>query len=302
MWKINILWKIRIIKLVNMVNRYLNAAGVWNLQFARDLKHRVAHLIYSWPTLNDPILTKVDRLRMYINTADARPYLSRRYEPYTTLLFKRAVRPATTVLDIGAQFGYYSLLAAKAMEKEGRVYAFEPAPLNFELLSRNIQMNGFANIIHPTQKAVGNENGTVTLFLFDNTDSHSMHRHPEASVKETLPVECITIDDFLGGQPADVVKMDIEGNEPYALEGMKQTISKSSNLVLFIEFVPKFLQKLGMEPNDYLAQLENFGFYVQIIDEKLHCLKPATKDSIPIENLNWYVNLYCTRKSVEVSV
>lgn len=302
MWKSNLLkliYKGHALEVVYRLNAYLNTTGVENLRLIRALKHIRKHLVNRLLTHDSPILTKVHDLPMYIypNTAETRAYLLRPFEPYTTELYKRAIRPGAVVLDIGAQFGYFSLIAATQAGQEGKIYAFEPVPANFELLNRNIQMNGYTDIIHAAQKAIGDKQTSVTVFVYKYSDSHSMYRHPQASVKETISVECITIDHFLAGQSVDVIKIDIEGNEPYALEGMKQTISKSDSLILFAEIAPAYLRRAGVEPNDYLAQLASLGFDVQVIDDNLHCLKPIKNDFIWEDDPSWYANLYCTRRT-----
>lgn len=257
-------------------------------------------LLFRMLASNEHMMIEVDRMPFYIRSTPAsiKEFILQPYEPYTTELFKRAVRPGAVVVDIGAQFGYYSLIAAKFAGSEGRVFAFEPAPNNFQTLGRNIRLNNYSHIIYPIQKAIGDKHGTVTLFLYEHSDSHGMFRHPQAAVKEVVSVECITIDSFLKGQPVDVIKMDIEGNEPYALEGMKQTISKSNSLILFTELAPVFLRRAGVEPKDYLLQLEKLGFDVQLIDEHSRCLRAVTEDFFVEDDPSWYANLLCTKRNI----
>ena len=292
------MWKSNIMKLADRLNSYLNATRVGNVRFVRGLKHRGKQVIIRLLTHDNLLLIKVHGLAMYIypNTADTRAYLLGPFEPYTTELFKRAIRAGAMVLDIGAQFGYFSLIAAKRAGQKGAVYAFEPVPANFRLLEENIRMNNLSGLVHPVQKAVGDKHTTVTLCLYEGSDSHGMYRHPQASVKGTLQVECIAIDQFLGERSVDVIKMDIEGSEPYALEGMKQTVSRSHNLILFTELAPAYLRRAGVEPADYLTQLRRLGFHVQLIDEHSRCLKPVSKHFLAGDDPSWYANLYCTKR------
>ena len=141
------------------------------------------------------------------------------------------------------------------------------------------------------QRAVGDRPKVVEMFVYGDSDSHSMYRHPEARVSERIGVESVTIDDFLQGRTVDVIKMDIEGNEPYALEGMTQTIARSKPLVLFAELAPAYLRRAGIEPRDYLARLEALGFSVQLIDEVSGELRPVTVERDP----SWKANLLCQK-------
>jgi len=286
--------KSNILKLVYRINTILKVTGVENLKFVRDLKYKGKRFIMRVLAPNNLLLLKVNGLSMYIrtNTSAFSEYFLQPFEPYTTELFKKAIKPGARVIDIGAQFGYYSLLAAKQMGQAGEVYAFEPVPSNFELLTRNIKMNGYTNIIHRIQKAAGDKRREVSIFVYKDSDSHGMYPRPTAYVKEAISVECITIDEFFGGKPVDVIKMDIEGSEPYALEGMKQTITKNANLILFTEFAPAFLRLAGIKAEDYLKQLESLGFHVQLIDEHSRCLSPVIKEK---DEPFWYANLYCTK-------
>jgi len=123
-----------------------------------------------------------------------------------------------------------------------------------------------------------------------------MHCHDQRCLKETILIECITVDNFLGESSVDVIKMDIEGNEPFALEGMKQTVLKSQNIILFVEINPSLLNLAGVKPEDYLDQLERLGLNVQLIDEHSQCLKPISREFLEKVDQDWYANLYCSKK------
>lgn len=239
------------------------------------------------------LLIRFDGLPMYVRpTIDTLTYLVLPFEPFTRTLFKRALKHGATVLDIGAHYGYYSVIAAKRVGREGRVYAFEPAPTNFDILTRNIKLNEYTDVIEAVKKAVVEKRGKAMLSLSRHFDS-THHLHHSAGISKHVSVECITIDEFLRGQHVDVIKMDIEGSEPYALEGMKRTVRRCDNLILFTEFAPDFLRRAGVEPLDYIHQLESMGFNVRLIDEVSFCLKPAKNSSL--SKMSWYANLYCTK-------
>lgn len=162
-------------------------------------------------------------------------------EKYETELFKSVVKKGDIVVDIGANIGYYTLIAAKLVGEEGKVYAFEPEPYNFGLLLRNIETNGYKNII-PVQKGISNKRGMSKLFLSpENLGAHTLYNLDQE--RKFVEVETITIDEYFESEEKiDVVKIDVEGAEEIVLDGM-QKIIKKNNLKIFIE--PK---KCGKEP------------------------------------------------------
>ncbi len=285
----------RILKSAYRLSGCLSATSLGDLDAFRRLRRRARGSVLRLLSRDNVMLAQVDGLPLYIyaSRVSVALYLLRPYEPFTTELFKDVIRPGATVLDIGAQYGYFSLVAARQVGPRGKVYAFEPVPANFELLQRNIGESGYGDIIRPVPKAVGEQHGERTMFLYEESGLHSMHRHPQASVRQTVSVECVTIDEFLAGQPVDVIKMDIEGTEPFALKGMEQTIARSGSLVLFAELAPVLLQQAGVTPHEYLEQLQRLGFEAQLIDDDSHCLKHASSWH---GGPSWTANLYCKRK------
>ena len=205
------------------------------------------------------------------------------------------------VIDAGCHVGYYSLLAARQVGPTGTVYAFEPEPGNHELLLRNIDLNGYTNIV-PVKKALSNEVGWRTLFLtgLDN-GRHSTYHHglPE---RGSVEVESTTIDAFLekqGWPKIDLVKADVEGSERDLLEGMSQLMGKSPELTLVIEFSPLLLGNAGADPLQFLGHLTAHNFRLHRIGEKKepsHLAEPEWPQLVNelLKNES-SVNLYCSR-------
>jgi hypothetical protein len=93
------------------------------------------------------VLIDVQGSKMYVDSSDigVAPFLLEWgfYEKYETALFKRLVKKGMVVVDIGANIGYYTLLAAHLVGDKGKVFAFEPDPNNYDLLCKNIEVNGY---------------------------------------------------------------------------------------------------------------------------------------------------------------
>jgi FkbM family methyltransferase len=227
---------------------------------------------------------------IYADNSTAQEYLARPYEPGTAALLERLVRPGAIFVDIGAQFGYFTLIGARAARSTGRVYAFEPEARNFRLLERNIALNRLTTVM-ALQRAVGDRAGIASMFVYGDSDSHSLYRHPDAAVRETISVPVVALDDVLQDQTVDVIKIDIEGHEPRALTGMQQTIARNPNVVLITELAPVYLRRGGTEPSDYLRQIESLGLRPLMIDEATGDLRPIKVEPEP----SWKVNLLCQR-------
>jgi|SRR3972149_1725492 len=180
------------------------------------------------------------------------------FEANTVKLFAETVKPEMIVIDIGAYVGYFTLLAARRVGANGKVYAFEPEPKTYRFLKRNICLNEYKNVI-TVPKAVSNQSGTVKLYI-NSSDASMTSLFRRKGSHKAIEIECTTIDDFFHEQRVDVVKMDIEGAEPYALEGIRNTIERNPNLVLFVELNPVALKEAGSTSDKLKCMLEDLGF------------------------------------------
>lgn len=199
------------------------------------------------------------------------------YEKYTTILFKRFVSEGMNVIDIGANIGYYTLLAAKLVGERGKVFAFEPELRNYALLLKNIEVNSYKNII-PLQKAVSNKTGKAKLFL-DKVESgaHSLYKAEEDATQDIM-VDAISLDEFFKGKeyPIDIIKIDVEGAEMTVLLGMTKIVKNNDDLKIFTEFCHPGLQISGFSAQQYWDKLVESGFkFIYLINEQKQRLEPA---------------------------
>lgn len=196
------------------------------------------------------------------------------WEPFESTLFEQTLRPGMVAFCLGAHIGYYVLLAARGVGPRGRVYAFEPAPENFRLLVRNVEANGYRNVVAvPT--AVSNVTGRATLHLHpSNTGDHRIFEAAEP--RASLDVDTVRLDDWLGGTEtvADVVQMDLQGAEMAALEGMEALLARSPGVTIFTELWPHGLRRAGRSAEAYLARLAALGFRMSVVDERRRRLQP----------------------------
>jgi FkbM family methyltransferase len=154
------------------------------------------------------------------------------YDKNERKLFCDAIEPGSVVLDVGANLGIYTLLAAK---RGARVFAIEADPRNVEKLRHHVHLNGFEDRVTIVPIAAGDHESTVTLFRFPGNSGHSNLFEGVAPVQ----VRCRTIDS-LDLPPIDVCKMDVEGSELTALKGMEATMNRSPRMKLLIEYAENF--------------------------------------------------------------
>ncbi len=220
------------------------------------------------------VLIDAQGSKMYVDSRDigVTPFLLEWgfYEKYETALFKRLVKKGMVVLDIGANVGYYTLLAAHLVGDEGKVFAFEPDPYNFDLLCKNIEVNGYRNVI-PVRKAVSSKSGKRKFFLDkNNLGGHSLSK-ANVGTSASITIEATSLDDYFKNTDykVDVIKMDVQGLEMEVLEGMTNTINRNDNLKIITEFWPMGLRNSGSSPKDFLNKLVEYGFALYQIGQYL---------------------------------
>ena len=229
--------------------------------------------------------------------------LGKAWEPSTSYVFRQVVRPDDVVIDIGAHWGYFTLLASTLCTESGKVYAFEPHPDNFSLLTRNIERNHRSNVV-AVQRAVSDREGAALLFDGGASMGHSLKPTLASSGQgdsghAPISVSSVTLDDYFAGDSVQprLIKMDIEGAEPNALEGMQGLIKRSPQVVLITEFNPGTLD-LTTSAN-FLKAVTALGFDIAIIDyyrDQLELASPEETLKRLQQPETWtLVNLLCTR-------
>jgi len=226
-------------------------------------------------------------------------------EPFMVHLFRQVVKPGMTILDIGAFLGRYTLLAAQQVGPTGRVYAFEPDPVNFSFLVRNITRNALLDRAVALPYAVTERAGVLRFFLDPEEGSgSSLFFHRLREVEETS-VASVALDSFLEESVVvDVIKLDVEAGELAALNGMERTLSRGSrHLTMFVECFPRGLWSAGTTPQTLVTRLENLGFDILVIDERRKRVHPITPDANFLRyfslrarfDIGLHLNLMCVR-------
>ena len=206
-------------------------------------------------------------------------YFFGRYEveKKETLLWKKILKEGQTIFDIGANIGYYSLMASKRIGN-GKIYAFEPVKQTFERLTKNVKLNNFKNI-KLNNLAVSNEVGTVDIYVANskNTGTSSITKHMHFN-GDKQTVKSVTIDHFIKSnniEAMDIVKIDVEGAEMMVIEGMEKSLRKFNPIVM-IELIDERLKAAGSSIKEAYDFFEKLNYKPYQLDRHLE-MKPSEK-------------------------
>lgn len=224
-------------------------------------------------------------------------------EPHISRLLVSLTQPGDVFVDVGANIGYYSVLGGWRAWPGGEIWAFEPHPRLFPLLSDNLVINGYAAIAHRHRVALSDKTGAAPLRTFEGYEATSTIRTlSPAFVQEAdrqtgktsrmLEVELARLDDVMRDVPEiHVLKIDAEGHEPAIVRGAQEILARSRQLKIVMEFVPPIMAR--DEALAHLQLLRDLGFSIFRLDSDGH-LTPQRDDNalIQIE----FSDLFLTRR------
>lgn len=220
------------------------------------------------------------------------------YEQDSVALFKHSIRPGMVVVDLGAHIGYFTRLFSKLVGKKGKVLACEADPFIFKLLQKNTEQ---LQNVEPHQLAISDEAGTIDFYHSEEKSGcgSTVAVLPVFFKRNRLAVSAAPLDSVLeeaGISRVDFIKMDIEGGEPKALRGMRETLKQNPAIILVTEFAPEWIRAGGMEPLRFLEELRGFGFSLSLIlDGSLVPFDPKTEEEMRTAMPSYFANIYCKR-------
>lgn len=191
-----------------------------------------------------------------------------RYEPLVSETIRGLLRPGGVFVDVGANYGWHSLVAARVVGEGGRVVSVEPNPRNAGLLRRSAERNGFSHL-NVMAVAAGDGHGFAAL---ETDGSNGRVVGIDIEILEAVACSFVVplrrLDDILeyAGDPhIDVMKIDVEGFELAALQGGRRVITRDRPVIVS-EFFPRALQSTGgIDPTRYLDALRELGYSISVI-------------------------------------
>ena len=214
------------------------------------------------------VLTEIEGFRIYTDPDDALVGGAVRagsYEPEVCATFRRLLRPGMSVLDLGANVGFFAMLAASLVGPRGRVLAVEPNPRNARLLEASRRANGFAHV-DVLQAAAGCALGLLELNSSYSNGTTSGLADDVASVLSAETVAAVPLDALIpADRPVAFIKVDVEGAEHLALRGCEAAIRRDRPVIV-TEFSPALLPGIsGVDGPGYLRWLTGLGYDLSVI-------------------------------------
>lgn len=221
--------------------------------------------------------------KVYVDTRDMSlaPHilLDGYWEQWITNVFRSQIKPGMKVVDIGANIGWYSLLAADLIGSEGELHAFEANPEMADLTYRNIMINGFLDRVNVINKAVYRETTILEFKVFEKYMGSSgifVDKKTAASFNDavkSLSVDAVSLDDhFAAGTKIDYIKIDAEGAEPYILQGARRLLAENPRITIMMEFAPSIIATSYGSAEKFVGEIKSLGFEIWRIstDSTLH--------------------------------
>lgn len=261
--------------------------------YKKDIKTKglywsIIHRLYKLPngrkilfpivSFFKPSYVSIQGHKIYIiksdTTVSEELIINKAWEEFETEIFKQNIKKGDVIVDLGANIGYYSLIAANLVGDKGKVYAFEPDEKNFQVLRKNIQVNNYKNIF-PVKMAVSDKTGNVKLYISpENKGDHRIY--DQKAGRETVTIKSTTLDEYFKNQKVDLIKMDIQGSELDALKGAKKLINTNKNIKIITEYQADLLEANKSRPIDFLNLLTDLKFKLFDINQNINKLNKIT--------------------------
>ena len=204
------------------------------------------------------------------------------YEAVETYFAMAFIKKGDTVIDAGANIGYYSLVAANCVGPGGRVHSFEPIPRNFSHLQDHIHSNHLDKIVTVNNYGVWDKEEEIEFTLSKNTESNfgTYSAGEQADVVEKITCRTLRLDNYVKKNnihKVNFLKIDVEGAEWAALQGAEETIKRDKPVIL-LEVCKYTCDRFGYDQNVMWEFLKPLGY-------KMYLIRNSSKKSHIIDSL-----------------
>lgn len=185
------------------------------------------------------------------------------HEPLGTEIIKQNVKKGSVCFDIGCNLGYYALLESEIVGKNGQVISFEPSPTNFKCFKENLELNQISNVL-AYEVAIGDMNSSVKFLVSTYSNwSRVLEVNSSRTEGHIITVPLFKLDTFVSEnkiRSVDFIRMDMEGYEYNAIEGMKDILKQfKPDIFMVVHFALMGIKKT----TDFLSKLKNCGYEIK---------------------------------------
>lgn len=243
-------------------------------EFADIIKER--HRTNTNTDITKSRWTSVDVLGCYtqwVDTHDQFVSLGCRHnnwEPNETKFFMSKLKKGDIVLDIGANIGWFTLIAARQLQNTGHIHSFEPRPETLHYLRRTTTDNKLNDIVTVWPYALSDTNAQQRLMWGINTiNPGGAHLegncHTNYGNCESALVELRRLDDLLPDVAPDIIKIDVEGAEPLVIAGAVNAINRKKPIILSELHSRQLAVVSGVTPKQYIEQMADLGYKCYVL-------------------------------------
>lgn len=252
-------------------------------------------------SLEPDAVIEIDGIRLHPLVNDpyvsAPMYATGAYQPELRDFIRATLRPGDVFVDGGAHIGYFTCVAAQLVGTAGRVVAFEPAPETFSVLSQNVALNGLSEQCVLYNAALGREHAYAALELNSENPGDNWVRAEDSPESEQVEVMSLSgIVAALDIARPRLIKLDIQGMEPAALEGMHELIADPYDVALIVEYHAPSLERAEVLPSRLIEMLFDLGFSIRAhacTGEWFDVTMPESLDGVTEAGI--WADLYCVR-------
>jgi FkbM family methyltransferase len=190
------------------------------------------------------------------------------FEPIEVKIVRELVRPGDVFFDVGANIGFYSVIASRLVGCAGAVHAFEPIRSIYDQLLRNLSLN-CADNVRANHIAVAERCDELDLFVNRESALTSLGRTARGQVVSVERVSSISLDEYADQHEVaslNFLKIDVEGFEGHVLRGGNRLIERSNELTVLCELAEKNFKPLNLSVDDVIAWVREHGYEVWEID------------------------------------
>lgn len=252
-------------------------------------------------------ITKVRTRRfgfdLWVTSRFLHHYAETTYEEMTATLVRQMARRSACFIDVGAHFGFYSVLVGLS-NPDCSVFAFEPVPENAGILRKNLEMHSIQGEVR--EAAISDRSGQRPFQVSCASDNSGFIANPKGGLLKTIDMETTPLDAHRADMPEGpaIVKIDTEGHELQVVNGMRELLRERNDVRLVIEFNPACLAANGVAPERLLETIDDLGFEMFVVHDDSMSLQ-RFRGGTPWQELigsKSYVNILCIPADLSLHV